>query len=79
MIEPDQQTPAQPDVEVLGEIKSISTTKLDWGTKVAYDITIRTLDPNALALGTLKGQQVVKVKVTPYGRAERANTKKDFK
>lgn len=77
MIEPnDRNPPEQPGVEVIGKLKGISTSEVDWGTRVAYDVTIRTFDPNALALGTLKAGTVLKVKVAPNDEPQRANAKK---
>ena len=81
MIEPNErgEKPPQPGVEVLGKLKGISTSEVDWGTRVAYDITIRTFDPNALALGTLKAGTLLKVKVAPNDEPQAANTRKQRK
>lgn len=69
----------QPELEFVAETPLIRTSKVLFGTKTAYDITIRTFDPNALALGGLKADGLVTVKVKPKYEAKRANAKKDFK
>lgn len=77
---PDERNaPEQPGIDVVGKLQKISTSEIDWGTKVAYDITIRTLDPNALILGTLKAGTLLKVKVAPHGKAEKANERRKRK
>lgn len=80
MVEPNERNaPEQPAIEFYGKIKGISTTETDWNTRVAYDVTIRTYDPIALGLGTLKAQTNVKVKVAPNAQPQRANAKKERK
>lgn len=82
MIEPNDPTatpPEQPSIEVTGKLKGISTTETDWNTRVAYDVTIRTYDPQVLGLATLKAQTKLKLKVTPSNEPQAANTKKERK
>lgn len=68
-----------PGVELEGKLKALSTSEVDWGTKVAYDITIRTFNPAALGLATLKAGTKLKVKVTLTDEPEPANTSRKRK
>lgn len=71
--------PDQPKLELIASIGGIKTQKIDWATKVAYDIAFRTLDKNALILGAFKARQIVKITVEPINGAEEANKEREFK
>ena len=75
----DRKAPEFEGLEFVAETPLIRTSKVDWGTRTAYDVTIRTFDPNALALGALKADGKVVIKVVPQNGTKRANAKKDFK
>lgn len=66
-------------LEFTAETPLIRTSKVDWGTRTAYDVVIRTFDPRALALGTLKADGKVVVKVVPKNGTGKANAKREFK
>ena len=77
---PNDRKPQEFDgIEFEGETPLIKTSKVDWGTRTAYDVVIRTFDPKALILGTLNASGKVVIKVVPKNGTERANAKKDFK
>lgn len=77
---PDERSAEEsPAVELVGKLKTVSTTEIEWGTKVRYDVTISTLDPKALILGTLKAGTLLKVKVATHGKAEQANQRRKRK
>lgn len=75
----DRNAPEQPAIEFVGKVKGISTTEVDWGTRTAYDVTLRTFEPPALLLATLKTGTILKVKVVPHGKAEQANQRRKRK
>jgi hypothetical protein len=80
MIEPNKrEREPQATINFDGKIKNISTSETDWGTRTAYDVTIRTYDPNALILGTLKTGSKLKVIIEPNNEPEKANAKKTRK
>lgn len=83
MIDPGAPKADEPDkypgIEFEGKLKGVSTSEVDWGTKVAYDITIRTFTPQSLGLATLKAGTKLKVKVTLTDEPEPANTSRKRK
>lgn len=82
MIDPGHPAGDEPEqiaIEFEGKLKGISTTETDWGTRTAYDVTIRTYNPNALVLGTIKTGTKLNVKVAPNGSPQQANTKRQQK
>lgn len=77
MIDPtDRNEPEQEQIEINGKLKTLSTTEIDYGTKIAYDITIRTTDPKGLLLAAMKAGTPLKVKVSPRYAPEKANQTK---
>lgn len=71
----EQPKPApQPSVEFEGEINRAAMSKINFGSTVVYDVVIRTRDPKALALQTLRADTIVKVKVEPKNEPKAANT-----
>lgn len=75
----DRNPVEQPSLEFIGTAPVIKTSHVDWGTKTAYDITIRTFDPNVLALATLRADSNVIVKVAAQHEPRRANTRQENK
>lgn len=75
----DRNTPEQPAIKFTGKLKGVSTSEVDWGTKTAYDITIRTFEPPALVLATLKTGTLLTVEVAPKYAAEKANERRKRK
>lgn len=60
-------------VEFLAKLKGINTTEIDWNTKTAYDVTLRSLDAASLSLGTLKPGTILKVRISIENAPRQAN------
>lgn len=73
-------TEPQPVVELAGVVvEQVASKKVNYGTEVAYFITLRTKDPKALALGTLRVDTVLEVALKPKNEPQKANQQKEFK
>lgn len=68
-----------PSIEILGKLKSLNTTEVDWGTRTAYDITIRSFDVSALMIATMKTGTILKIKVVPNNEPQKANIRRKQK
>lgn len=79
MIENRTTSNQQKALQFLGEISSIKTKKVMFGTQVLYGVMIATSDPRALTLGALKATQEVKITVEPTHEPEKANKEREFK
>lgn len=73
---PDDRGAEDKGVEFLAKLKGISTTEIDWNTKTAYDVTLRSLDPNTLPLATLKPGTILKVRISVENAPQQANRRR---
>lgn len=77
---PDDRKPQEFEgIEFDAETPLIKTAKINWGTQTVYDVIIRTADPKALILGTLKADGKVVIKVVPKNGTKRTGEKREFK
>ena len=70
---PNDRGAEEKGVEFLAKLKGINTTEIDWNTKTAYDVTLRSLDAASLSLGTLKPGTILKVRITVENAPQQAN------
>lgn len=75
----DTHPQVRPNLEFEGEIATVKSGKILFGTKVMYTVVINTLDLNALALAALKADSKVKIIVEPIDEPEKANQEREFK
>lgn len=76
---PNDRGAEEKGVEFLAKLKGISTTEIDWNTKTAYDVTLRSLDAATLPLATLKPGTILKVRISIENAPQQANRKKQAK
>lgn len=76
---PDDRGAEEKGVDFVAKLKGISTTEIDWNTKTAYDVTLRSLDSVALSLGTLKPGTILKVRISIENAPQQANRRKQAK
>ena len=67
-----------PAIQINGQVATVKTRKVLFGTKTVFDIVLTTADAQALVLGALKATSRVKITVEPIDAQEKPSGK-EFK